>query len=43
MLNEMAILEFWAGDFWIKMSVGGGLGALRFFSLKKGTKTFDFR
>ena len=26
------------------MSVGGGLGALRFFwSLKKGTRTFHFR
>ena len=27
-----------------KMSVGGGLGALQFFrSLKKGTRTFNFR
>ena len=27
-----------------KMSMGGGLGALKFFwSLKKGTRTFNFR
>ena len=45
MVNKMAISEFWSGDFWEKkMSVGGGLGALQFFwSLKKGTRTFNFR
>ena len=31
MVNKMAIPEFWPGDFWEKMSVGGGLGALQFF------------
>ena len=30
MVNKMAISEFWFGDFWEKMSVGGGLGALQF-------------
>ena len=30
MVNKMAISEFWSGDFWEKMSVGGGLGALQF-------------
>ena len=33
MLNKMAILEFWSGDFREKMSmsVEGGLGAHKFF------------
>ena len=31
MMNKMAISEFGSGDFWGKMSVGGGLGALQFF------------
>ena len=36
MMNKMSISEFWSTDFWEKMSVGGGLGALQFFlSLKK--------
>ena len=36
MVNKMAISEFWSGDFWEKMSVGGGLFALQiFWSLKK--------
>ena len=40
----MAISKFWSVDFGIKMSVGGGLGPLQFFlSLKKGTRTFNFR
>ena len=44
MVNKMAIAEFLSGDFWEKMSVGGGLVALKFFwSLKKGTKIFNFR
>ena len=44
MVNKMDISEFWSGDFWEKMSVGGGLGALQFFwSLKKGTRPFKFR
>ena len=44
MLNKMAISEFWSDYFGKKMSLGGGLGALRFFwSLKKGTRTFHFR
>ena len=44
MANKMAISEFWSGDFWEKMSVGGGLGAQQFFwSLKKGTRALYFR
>ena len=31
MLNKMAISKFWFVDFGKKMSVGGGLGALKFF------------
>ena len=36
MVNQMAISEFRSGDFWEKMSVGGGLGALQFFDHVKG-------
>ena len=44
MLNKMAISKFWSGDFGKKKSVGEGLVALHFFkSLKKGTRTFNFR
>ena len=44
MLNKMAISKFLSGDFGKKMSMGGGLVALHFFwSLKKGTRTFNFR
>ena len=44
MVNKIAILEFWSGDFGEKMSVWGGLGALHFFfSLKKRTRTFNYR
>ena len=31
MVNKMAISELWSGDLGEKMSVGGGLGALKFF------------
>ena len=31
MMNKMVISEFWSGDFWEKMSVGGGLGTLQIF------------
>ena len=31
MVNKIAILEFWSGDFGETMSVWGGLGALHFF------------
>ena len=30
MVNKMANSEFWSADFWEKISVGGGLGALQF-------------
>ena len=44
MMNKIAISGFLSDDFWEKMSVGGGLGALQFFwSFKKGTRTFNFR
>ena len=44
MVNKMAILEFWSGDFREKMTLGGGLGPLQsFWSLKKGIRTFNFR
>ena len=45
MVNKMAISEFWSDDFGEKISVEGGLGALQFFfwSLEKGTRTFNFR
>ena len=42
MLNDMAISEFWSGDFEEKMSVEGSLGALPFLSFWKGTRTFNF-
>ena len=44
MVNKMAISEFLSGEFWDKMSKGGGLGALQFFlSLRKDSRTFNFR
>ena len=44
MVNKMAISEFWYGNIGGKISVGGGLDALKlFWSLKKGTRIFHFR
>ena len=31
MVNKMTFPEFSSGEFWEKMSLGGGLGALQFF------------
>jgi hypothetical protein len=44
MLHKMAISKFLSDDFRGEMSVGGGLTALQYFwSLKKDTRTLDFR